>query len=253
MVDLALPRSMTADHQVPILPLMASQLSYATAAGTWVGPIDLTIGQAGVTVVLGPNGAGKSVLLRLLHGLLEPTSGTVTWNGRRLDRDMRLRQAMVFQSPVVLRRSVAANLRYALRIRGYRGAALHERVETWLNHADLIEQVRRPATVLSGGEKQRLAVARALCGRPDVLFLDEPGANLDGASIVAIENLLRGARDAGTKLVLVTHDLNQARRIADDVVFMVAGQARERAPAAQFFEQPQTPEAKAFIEGRIVL
>jgi len=253
MVDLALPRGAVAGQQLPILPLSAAKLSYGTSSGTWVGPIDLTIDQAGVTVVLGPNGAGKSVLLRLLHGLLEPTTGHVTWNGRPMDREIRLRQAMVFQSPVVLRRSVAANLRYALRIRGYRGAALHERLDAWLSHADLVPQARRPATVLSGGEKQRLAIARALCGGPDVLFLDEPAANLDGASVIAIEKLLQTARDNGTKLVLVTHDLHQARRMADEVVFMVAGQVRERAPASRFFDQPHNPQAQAFIDGRIVL
>jgi tungstate transport system ATP-binding protein len=253
MVDLSLRLGVVAAGPQPILPLAASHLTYATASGTWVGPVDLTIGQTGATVVLGPNGAGKSILLRLLHGLLEPTTGSVSWNGRPLDRDTRRRQAMVFQDPVVLRRSVAANLRYALRIHGFRGAALRDQVDEWLCRAGLTQLARRPATVLSGGEKQRLAVARALCGRPEVLFLDEPGANLDGASIIAIEDLLRAARDGGTKLILVTHDLNQARRIADDVVFMVAGKAKERAPASQFFDAPATDEARAFIDGRIVL
>ncbi len=253
MADLALNLGVAAAARAPILPLSAIGLSYGTAAGTWVGPLELTIGGGGVTVVLGPNGAGKSVLLRLLHGLLAPTGGAVVWNGRPLDRETRLRQAMVFQDPVVLRRTVAANLRYALRIHGYRGDELKTQVEDWLARAGLARLARRPATVLSGGEKQRLAVARALCSAPEVLFLDEPTANLDGASIVAIEGLLRAARDLGTKLILVTHDINQARRIADDVVFMVGGRVHERAPATEFFGAPQTPEARAFIDGRIVL
>jgi len=253
MVDLALPRVAADAGPRAILPLRASSLSYATATGTWVGPVDLTISAGGVTVVLGPNGAGKSVLLRLLHGLLEPSGGAVTWNGHPNERETRLRQAMVFQEPVVLRRSVAANLRFALRVHGVRGAALRDRVSEWLDRADLTRLARRPATVLSGGEKQRLALARALCTEPEVLFLDEPTANLDGASVVSIEALLGTARDLGTKLILVTHDLNQARRIADDVVFIVAGRVKERAPVATFFDAPQTPEARAFIEGGIVL
>ncbi len=253
MVDLALPQGAALASRRPILPLQATGLSYATTQGTWVGPVDLSIGAGGVTVVLGPNGAGKSVLLRLLHGLLEPTSGSVTWNGRTADRDARLRQAMVFQEPVVLRRSVAANLRYALRIRGLRGAALREAADQWLDRSDLARLARRPAAVLSGGEKQRLALARALCGEPEVLFLDEPTANLDGASIVSIESLLRTARDLGTKMIFVTHDLNQARRIADDVIFMASGKVCERAAADAFFETPETPEARAFIDGGIVL
>ncbi|MEQ8249125.1 MAG: ATP-binding cassette domain-containing protein [Alphaproteobacteria bacterium] len=253
MVDLALPSDRTIVDRRPILPLRATDLSYTTAAGTWVGPLDLTIGPGGSTVILGPNGAGKSVLLRLLHGLLEPTTGRVEWRGARADRDLRLRQAMVFQDPVVLRRSVAANLRYALRIRGYTGAALRDRVEEWLGRATLSDLARRPAGVLSGGEKQRLAIARALCCAPDVVFLDEPTANLDNASIIAIEALLQAARTRGTKLIMVTHDLGQARRIAEDVVFMVGGKIVERGATPAFFDSPTTLQAQAFLEGKLVL
>ena len=253
MVDLAIPSDRVVAAPHPILPLSATNLSYATVAGTWVGPLDLTIGSGGSTVVLGPNGAGKSVLLRLLHGLLEPTTGTVVWNGGRADRGARLRQAMVFQDPVVLRRSVAANLRYALRIRGHTGTALRGRVEEWLGRATLLDLARRPAGVLSGGEKQRLAIARALCCEPDVVSLDEPTANLDNASIIAIEALLQAARRRGTKLIMVTHDLSQARRIAEDVVFMVAGKVVERGAAPAFFDSPATHQAQAFVEGKLVL
>jgi tungstate transport system ATP-binding protein len=253
MVELTASTDATFVRPPPILPLTAAGISYSTPAGTWVGPVDLTINEGGTTVVLGPNGAGKSVLLRLLHGLLTPTTGAIEWNGRRPDRAARLRQAMVFQNPVVLRRSVSANLRYALRIRGHRGADLHSRVATWLDRADLVGLARRPAGVLSGGEKQRLAIARALCGEPDVVFLDEPTANLDNASILAIENLLRGARGLGAKLVMITHDLNQARRLGDDVVFMLKGKVCERCSAEQFFSGPESREGQAFIDGQLVL
>jgi tungstate transport system ATP-binding protein len=160
---------------------------------------------------------------------------------------------MVFQRPVLLRRSAAGNLRYALRSRGVRGAALHERCQHWLAKAGLVALAKRPARVLSGGEQQRLALARVLCLDPEVLFLDEPTASLDPASIVAIEAIIDDAHHTGTKIVLVTHDLGQARRMADEVVFMCAGRIEARAPASEFFADPKNAKARAFLEGEVVV
>jgi tungstate transport system ATP-binding protein len=160
---------------------------------------------------------------------------------------------MVFQKPVLLRRSVAANIRYALSIRGVPRLARAARTAAALETAGLAGLADRPARVLSAGEQQRLAIARAMALGPDILFLDEPTANLDPAATLAIESLVTTAHDQGTKIVMVTHDVGQARRVADDVVFLDRGRLEERAPAAQFFTNPASARAAAYLEGRLVV
>ncbi|WP_369796047.1 ATP-binding cassette domain-containing protein [Puniceibacterium sp. IMCC21224] len=199
---------------------------------------------------MGPNGAGKSLLLRLLHGLIVPQSGSVLWDGAPLDSATRARQAMVFQKPVLLRRSVAANVDFVLRARGRRDRAARDAL---LARVGLSDHAAQPARLLSGGEQQRLALARALAVQPEVLFLDEPTASLDPASALMIEEIARNIRDQGTKLVFITHDIGQARRLADDVVFVARGQAAEHTPARQFFDQPTSEAARAYLAGRLVL
>jgi tungstate transport system ATP-binding protein len=235
------------------LPLEARGLVFDAGGKRLIDGIDLRLEAGRRTVIMGPNGAGKSLLLRLLHGLIEPTAGKVLWQGKPADRDVRRRQAMVFQRPVLLRRSAAANMRHALRAHGVPRREAKERTRTWLANAGLSALADRAARVLSGGEQQRLALARALSLGPEVLFLDEPTASLDPASTLGIEELIQRAAAAGTKIVLVTHNLGQARRIADEVVFVYRGriEAFDRAPA--FFDAPGSAKAQAFIDGRIVL
>ncbi|HUS96578.1 MAG TPA: ATP-binding cassette domain-containing protein [Hyphomicrobiaceae bacterium] len=216
-----------------------------------IGNINLTIGPGTLTVVMGANGAGKSLLLRLLHGLIAPTSGAILWGGQPLDAAIRRRQAMVFQRPVVLRRSVAANIDFVLGLRGKR-ANKTERDEL-LAHVGLLGQARQPARLLSGGEQQRLALARALALQPEILFLDEPTASLDPASTVMIEDIVMRAHRQGTKVFFVTHDIGQARRLADDVVFLYQGTVTEAASAENFFKAPASEAAQAYVDGRIVL
>ncbi len=235
-----------------LLPLAVEGLVFEAGGRRLIDGLDLQLQAGPLTVVLGPNGAGKSLLLRLLHGLIAPAAGRISWAGRAPDRALRLRQALVFQRPVLLRRSVAANLRYALAAHGIRGAERQARAEQWLARAGLADLARRPARLLSGGEQQRLALARALACDPEVLLLDEPTASLDPASALAIETLIRAAREAGTKVVLVTHDLAQARRLAEQVVFLDRGRVEEVAPAAAFFERPASERARAFVAGRLV-
>jgi len=235
-----------------LLPLAVEGLVFEAGGRRLIDGLDLSLTAGPLTVVLGPNGAGKSLLLRLLHGLIAPAAGRISWAGRAPDRALRLRQALVFQRPVLLRRSVAANLRYALAAHGIRGRERQARAEAWLARAGLAELARRPARLLSGGEQQRLALARALACDPEVLLLDEPTASLDPASALAIETLIRAARDAGTKVVLVTHDLAQARRLAEEVVFLDRGRVEEVAPADAFFERPASERARAFVAGRLV-
>lgn len=212
--------------------------------------LDLDLAPRGVSVVMGPNGAGKSLLLRLIHGLQAPTGGEVTIDGQPLDRRHALQQALVFQRPVLLRRSVAANLDFVLKARACGGRAERDAL---LDKVGLLGKAGQPARLLSGGEQQRLALARALATRPRLLLLDEPTASLDPASVHVIEEIVRGAATAGTRVILVTHDLGQARRMADDVVFLVSGQVAEHLPAKEFFEMPRTEAARAFLEGRLVL
>jgi len=236
-----------------MLPLQVEGLVFQAGAQRLIEDLDLRLERGPLTVVLGPNGAGKSLLLRLLHGLIAPSAGRILWGGQPLDRALRLRQAMVFQRPVLLRRSVAANLRYALKIKGVGGDEVRARTDRWLTHAGLAPLAGRPARVLSGGEQQRLALARALSREPDVLFLDEPTASLDPASVLAIEELIQTAHRGGTKVILVTHDLGQARRLADEVVFLYRGRVEDQGTAEGFFKRPASDKARAFVDGRIVL
>ncbi len=235
------------------LPLEAKDLVFEAGGKRLIDGIDITLRSGPVTAIMGPNGAGKSLLLRLLHGLLRPTQGEILWSGRPADREIASRQAMVFQRPVLLRRSVAANIHYALDVRGVAPAERRARLDAVLQAARLEHLAERPARVLSGGEQQRLAIARALSMAPEILFLDEPTASLDPASTLAIEELLQQARASGTKLVLVTHDVGQARRLAQEVLFMHRGRIAEQTMAGRFFAHAASAEAQAFLEGRIVL
>ena len=236
-----------------ILPLAARGLVYEAGGRRLIDGIDLVLEPGRRTVVIGPNGAGKSLLLRLLHGLIAPAAGEIMWQGRQADRAIRARQAMVFQKPVLLRRSVAANIDYALAARGLPTADRRPRVAAALRMGRLVEHATRPARVLSGGEQQRLALVRALAVEPEILFLDEPSASLDPASTLAVEELIAGAHARGTAIVLVTHDLGQARRLADEVVFLHRGRVAEHTPAARFFDRPASQPARDYLAGRIVI
>lgn len=232
------------------LPLEVSGLVWSAGGKRIIDGIDLQLGDGGVTVIMGPNGAGKSLLIRLLHGLLEPEAGEITWNGQRAGEGTRAQQAMVFQKPVLLRRSVAANIDFVLKLKG--GGEPGYRDEL-LARAGLADKARQPARALSGGEQQRLAMVRALATRPQVLFLDEPTASLDPASVHMIETMIAEVRKAGVKVVLVTHDAGQARRLAHDVVFLHRGRVAEHTTAARFFDKPASAPARDYLAGKIVL
>jgi len=233
------------------LPLALEDVSYVAREVTIVRDMSLTIGAGAPTVLVGPNGAGKSTLIRLLMGLLAPTSGRVTWGGRA-DADGR-RRAMVFQRPVMLRRSAAANVGYALAAAGAPRRTRADMVAGLLGRVGLAPLADRPARRLSGGEQQRLALARALARDPEVLFLDEPTASLDPAATKAFEDILRDVAQSGVKIVMATHDLGEARRLAGDIVFLLRGRVHECAPAEKFFTAPATPEAAAFVRGDLVI
>lgn len=218
--------------------------------GLTEGGVDIVSGAtlslaASRTVVLGPNGAGKSTLLRLIHGLLKPSSGTIHW-----PREMR--QAMVFQRPVVLRRSVLANVAYGLQVRGVGRADRERRAMEILERVGLAHLAARPARVLSGGEQQRIALARAWAIDPQVLFLDEPTASLDPGSSREVERIVGEIAAAGTRILMTTHNLGQARRLADEILYLQEGRVIEHSGAAAFFAGPRTAEAAAFLRDEAV-
>lgn len=236
---------------VDLLPLSLTDTSVRKEGKTILGPLSLTLSGTGTTIVLGPNGAGKSSLLRLMHGLERPATGRLAWNAPR--RTAHLHQAFVFQQPILLRRSVLDNIAYPLIAHGTARSDAREAAHGWLERIGLAPHADRPAQTLSGGERQKMALARALIRAPSVLFLDEPCSNLDGPATAEIESLLRTAHAKGTRLVMATHDLGQARRLATDILFLHKGALVESGPATDFFANPKTPAASAFLNGDIVL
>ncbi|OAN54054.1 ABC transporter ATP-binding protein [Paramagnetospirillum marisnigri] len=236
-----------------ILPLELSRVGFSAGGRPLIRDISLRLEAGSRTLVLGPNGAGKSLLLRLCHGLLTPTGGSIRWgDGAMAAEGLRRRQAMVFQRPVLLRRSALANIRYVL---GLMGMPRHRRqaaAMAALARFDLADLALRPARVLSGGEQQRLALARAWVMEPEILFLDEPTSALDPAATQAVETAIQDFHGSGAKIVMTTHDLGQARRLADEVVFLAGGALEERTPASIFFKGPASARARAFLAGELV-
>lgn len=233
-----------------ILPLSLSNVAYSSGGQSIIASVSLTIEAGPSTIILGANGAGKSVLMRLMHGLLEPTAGSVRW-AEADAASLRRRQAMVFQRPVMLRRSALANVVYALAMAGIPAAKREAQAVAALDEVGLRQVAHRPARVLSGGEQQRLALARAWALHPEVLFLDEPTANLDPAAVREIETVIRAFDAAGTKIVMATHNLGQARRLGDEVIYLQAGRVMERTPIEQFFARPASADAAAFMKGEL--
>ena len=231
-----------------MLPLVLDQVSFTVNGKTIIDRVSVEFTEGPRTVILGPNGAGKSVLMRLCHGLFAPTSGSITWQG---EANGRKRQAMVFQRPVMLRRSALANIVYGLKLAGVSPRERQLRARDVLEAVGLENVADRPARVLSGGEQQRLALARAWALGPEVLFLDEPTANLDPGSTREIESLIGQVRASGTKIIMTTHNLGQAKRLGDEILFLADGRLVERSLVSQFFQQPASAEAAAFIRGEL--
>ena len=238
----------------PVYRLLGVTKVYGTRKVLDVAALDVHAGE--ILGIVGPSGAGKSTLLRLLGFLEAPTSGTLTFRGQRINGAapplaVRRQVTMVFQRPVLLSGSVYANVAYGLRVRGITDA--RERVHQVLDQLGMLPLRKESASTLSGGEAQRVALARALVVEPEVLLLDEPTANLDPAHVAIIEDVVRKARATrGMTIVLVTHNIFQARRLADRVALLVAGRLVEVAPTRAFFESPCAPETRAFISGEMV-
>lgn len=233
-----------------LLPLRLDGVSFSAGGRAILDNISAEIGAGPNTMILGANGAGKSVLMRLMHGLLAPTAGRIDWSDPDRGRARRL-QAMVFQRPVMLRRSARANVIFALRAAGIARVERERRADEALQEVGLSHLAGRPAKVLSGGEQQRLALARAWALHPEVLFLDEPTASLDPSATREIETVIKAFDASGTKIVMATHNLGQAQRLGDEVLFIHQGRLIERAPVETFFKRPASSEAAAFIKGEL--
>ena len=231
-----------------ILPLEFDSVGYTVGGRPLVRELSFRLEPGLRTLILGPNGSGKSLTLRLAHGLLRPSSGSVRWHGAAPER-VRGDQAMVFERPVLLRRSVLANLEYALALKSVPRRARRDVAFEFLRKTGLESLAQRSARVLSAGEQQRLAIARAWATEPEVLLLDEPTAVLDPGAARSIEKLIDAIAGSGTRIVMTTHDLAQARRLADEVLFLWEGRLLEHARADEFFDRPESDRARAFLRG----
>jgi len=237
--------------QTRLLPLELRNIGYRANGRDVLKGISARIQSGSRTVILGPNGAGKSLLLRICHGLLDASEGSVHWQLSD-PAGVRSAQTMVFQRPILLRRSALANIVYALKVRGIPRGQRHQRALAALQAVDLAGVAGVPARVLSGGEQQRLALARAWAMEPEVLFLDEPTSSLDPTAARQVFDIIQRLHESGTKIIMTTHDLGMARHLADDVLFLHQGELIEQAPAAQFFASPASAQARAFLSGELL-
>jgi tungstate transport system ATP-binding protein len=233
---------------VPMFPIHIRDLRHVPNGREVLCGVDLELGDEGITLVLGPNGAGKTMLLRALCGLLDACGGEIVWGGgARPQRGV----MMVFQQPMLLRASVLANVVLGLKPMGLSRRESRERGLAMLGRVGLAHRAADSARQLSGGEQQRLALARAWLTKPRLLLLDEPTASLDPSATAEVERIIREIRTDGTRILMVTHNLGQATRLADDIVFMSAGRVCEHTPTQRFFSRPQSDEARRFIQGEL--
>lgn len=235
-----------------VVPLATDNIRVVRGGRALLDGISLSLHGSSIRALMGPNGAGKSLLLRILANLAKADSGTVLWNGAPPDLSRAVRIGFVLQKPVMLRRTVLANVRFALAATGVPARQQTIRATALLANAHLQHLSAAPARLLSAGEQQRVALVRALACEPEVLLLDEPTANLDPSATAHIETLLREAASHGTLVTLITHDPGQIKRITDEVIFLHRGRVTERTPTGTFLSQPGSVEARAFLDGKLL-
>ena len=234
-----------------MFPLRVTDVKINIKSKRLIGPINLEIEQNGISILLGANGSGKTTLLEALHGLRKLSAGKVEWNIS--NSQAAAEQAFVFQSPIMLRRTVAENLAFPLKVRRLSQLTTTTEVMMWAKKIGLEDKIKQQAMLLSGGEMQAIAVARALITKPKMLFLDEPTASLDGATKKAIEDILISASTNGTKILMSTHDLGQLKRLARDIIFLHNGIVEAHCSKEEFLTRPASKAAKQFLAGDIVL
>ena len=232
-----------------LFPIRVTNLSLSAPEKALLQNLNCNFTQETLTAVIGPNGAGKSLFIRCLHGLTTPTNGTIHFGDKILSEEIRKKQSMVFQTPQLLRRSVIDNIKFVSKL----NSGNTRNLDKLLDDTGLTAVRNQPARNLSGGEKQRLSLARALVSNPEILFLDEATSSLDPSSVFIIENLITNIKSMGVKIILITHDIGQAKRLADDIIFMHNGKILETGLARKFLKNPVTKEAKSFLNGDIVV
>ena len=234
-----------------MFPLRVTDVKINIKSKRLIGPINLEIEQNGISILLGANGSGKTTLLEALHGLRKLSAGKVEWNIS--NSQAVAEQAFVFQSAIMLRRTVAENLAFPLKVRRLSKLTTTTEVMMWAKKIGLEDKIKQQAVLLSGGEMQAIAVARALITKPKMLFLDEPTASLDGATKKAIEDILISASSNGTKILMSTHDLGQSKRLAKDIIFLHNGIIEAHCSKEEFLTKPPSKAAKQFLAGDIIL
>ena len=233
-----------------LTPIRFKDLSVILGQKIILDKINCKIKSNSITAVLGPNGAGKSIFLQTINGLFSIQSGRLNFNLMEINQEIRKQQAMVFQNPVLLRRTVIANLQFISNLRNKESNRLLKKI---LSKVGLEGYEKKPARLLSGGEKQRLSMARALIINPNLLLLDEPTANLDPYSLNLIEDLVLEENSIGKTIIFTTHDMSQAKRLATDVIFLNKGKVLEQTISKTFFKSPKTLEAQKYINGEILI
>ncbi len=240
-----------ANRNNTLMPIKVRKLSFKKGNRKLLNDISCEIKIKGITIILGPNGAGKTLFLKFLHGLIDCNNSEITFANSILNKYIRKQQSMVFQSPILLRRSVFKNILFAVKQRTK--IISKEKILKVLKRVDLLHLVNENAGFLSGGEKQRLSLARAIATLPKILFLDEATSNLDPYSVQIIENIIKEVNEQGTKVIAVTHDLLQAKRLANDIIFINKGQVCEHSGAKIFFSKPNSKEGKLFMAGKLII
>ncbi|VVB97857.1 Trehalose/maltose import ATP-binding protein MalK [uncultured archaeon] len=215
--------------------------------------INLGIRRGEIFALIGPSGAGKTTLLRILNLFEKPVCGTLIFNGLDTGKTLRRRMSLLFQTPVVFNASVFENVAYGLKVRGFDKRIIEKKVVEALNTVGLPGMGKEKARMLSGGEAQRMAFARAIVYDPEILLLDEPTSNLDPANVANIEDIIKRIRDErGTTIVIATHNIHQVRRIADRVGVLLNGELIEVNSKDGIFTAPQDERSAAFIRGEMI-
>ena len=234
---------------ISILPLRIQRLNFLINKKNILKNINIDFIDNSISVIMGPNGSGKTILLKIINGLLKPSSGEIIYKDSDLKFNQRIFQSFVFQKPVIFRSSVKENLKFIFTLKksNYRLS-----LKNYLEIVGLESLINSPARKLSLGEQQRLSVIRAFANEPSFILFDEPTSNLDPHSTLVIEKIILAAKKFGIKIIFVTHDIFQAKRLADEIIFMDKGEIIEISKAKNFFDKPSSSQAQKYISGEIL-
>jgi len=237
------------ESQKNFLPLSVRKASLVMNKKKLLKEVSFNVQKNSILSIVGPNGAGKTSLLKVLHGIYELNSGSISWGAYSIN-EIKKMQAMIFQNPLLLKRSVKENIEYVLKIRNYAKSEILNKTNEVLDLCNITELQNQQAHRLSGGEKQKLSIARAWVLNPNILFLDEPTLNLDPPSVYEIEDLIINMHEKDTFVMFASHDLRQVRKLSQEVVFLYDGKLIEKTESKKFFESSASDLTKSFIQTR---